>query len=163
MSSSNEEKNDLFQTYDRLMQLVLNEDRLAVERTNIFLLANSFLAGAFAFLLTEPLHCGIYYGLAGIGMIFCILHFISINFTWHTHYYLRDFIINEIEGNKAMSNLTEKGLDIYTKREDHWKSISLLRSLNWLNLWPPEISRYWLPPLFLCMWILLLLLGVVWG
>jgi len=71
--ATNEKLKTVLHIHQLLAQLYINEDRLLSERTNIFLLASSFLFAAFVLLLTSNVPVlSIILPVAGI--ILCLLH-----------------------------------------------------------------------------------------
>ena len=145
-------------TYDRLMQLAINEDRNASERTNFFLLVNSFLVTGFIVALSQNVPTGINYVLGIVGILFCIVHFFTINFTWKTHSFWLKQITDEIEASKLPEEYRSEKLVPYSRRkeDEQFEGRIFWQRIAKLKLGPVEISSYFLPLLFLAMWIMLI-------
>ena len=100
---------DLRLMYEQLTQLVLNEDRLSSERTNIFLLSNSFLIAGFVLSLSLPDGIGkpMAFAMASFGILLsgfqvCMMYF---NFAtlaiWHK-------VLDNLEQGNSFPNLSDR-------------------------------------------------------
>jgi len=134
---------------ERLWRLIINETRLASERTSFFLLANSFLLTAFALLRQKP-NAGIQFVPLAVGMVFTFLHFININYGEKAMEVWQDLLQGE----------TESGQDILATCRGR------LQDIWWLKRpWPGRLTQNvasWLFPLLLfAMWAALIVLESV--
>ena len=151
----------LVKTYDRLMQLAINEDRNASERTNFFLLVNSFLVTGFVVALSQSVPQGIEYVLASIGIFFCVLHFFAINYTWKTHSFWFKLITDEMEKTKLPEEYRREKLVPYSRRKEYeqFEGKGFWKIMAKLKIGPVEISSYVFPLLFFAMWVTLTIIS----
>jgi len=127
-----------------LWRLIINETRLASERTSFFLLANSFLLTAFALLRQEP-GAGIQFVPLAVGMVFTFLHLININYGEKVMGLWKELLRGE----------SESGQDIWDRYEGH------LQDTWWLKepcpgLLTRHVGSWLFPLLLLAMWAALI-------
>lgn len=164
------EDEKLLRLYGILVQLVTYEGQLAVNRTNIFLLASSILLTGF--MLGETFReIGLFYlGIPSVGIILCFLHAVMGWRTINAANFWRNSIAL-IERGSLFKDLEELDLTIFTTHHRYHKGetikqfitqeiagklpgIGPLKKLACFRILDPNsIQFFWIPFLFLSVWI----------
>jgi hypothetical protein len=168
--------------YGILVQLVMHEGRFVSERTNSFLLFNSFFFAGFTALLSLPAgnnKTGIFYlelALPAVGLIMSVLHSIIITRNMDAADFWRSSI-GLIEDDSDFwypqpKTKKDMDLDIFTARSRYLKDNPIRQKQHSLRLSHPpgfikklssflpdpnQIYVYWLPSLIFILWFLALL------
>jgi len=142
--------------YDRAMQFARDTERRLAQLGMVLLLGNSFLVAGFAVLLSEPLKCVVGYAMTAVGITFCLILMLSIQSTW-VLYRLRT-----AEVHRLFEQLKDMTTDVPIA---HWFEYVEERPLfkGWILgrlFGPGSIYRFWLPALFLFMWIMLMIFAI---
>lgn len=150
-------KEEVFKIYDQLMRLAINEDRLASERNSIFLLANSFLV--MGFMMSLGYAFALRYILASVGIFLCLLQLSNLWVTWLTYRYWSEGLekVESFNLSKRCWTARDQHLAPYTARKRYYEEHRCRWLINWVGA--EQISKWYIPSLFLITWILLLIFG----
>jgi len=161
---------EVLHMHEHLTQLYINEDRLLSERTNLFLLASSFLFTAFGALVYFEVPV-LPVVLPWAGICLCTLHHSSASATWFTLRFWEK-CISMIEENETFRDLRELDLTPFSASRKFWEGKETLQTRlkepgrelkrmgtfkRWLyfkRFGPAQITRYWLPGVFIALWLL---------
>lgn len=153
-SLSQERHERLWQLYSLLVQLVMHEGILILERTNILLICNSIFFAGFLLLTTQVGDFNIWIfilkmALSLIGVMTSVFHYIIIGYTRQAINFWRDRLF-QIESDPDFWYPTkvdnDVNLNIFQARRKSRKFIPYFL--------PNDIYNYWLPLLISILWSL---------
>ena len=149
---------DVLYWSDHYTQRTMNEDRLSSERTNIFIVSNSFLLAGFVLAISADNGESIPALLGALGVFLSGLQLplMYYNFRVLGVWERRRNILLEHESLQHIRSRQLLPLQVASGLSETYASVRWIHSLK---VDPHNIARYWFPFGFLMMWTALLLLG----
>jgi len=148
------ERSEIIAAYDRLIDQSLNEEKLASERTSMYILASTFLTSGFVFALSYNLMWIVSQILGAIGITMSVLHIVTYYYTSMMRWRFEKQIIT-IEN---MLKIDDR-LCVYKFKHSLEKSGIHRIIARTLGLGPGINLGLLLPLLIIIMWSLLLAYG----
>jgi hypothetical protein len=149
-------KDEIFKLIDITNQFHFNEDRLSSERTNIFLLLNSFLVAGYILSLSLENLIMISIILSSVGIIFSILQYFLIYFNLKA-LKARNKNRQKLIMHPLFHPILKEELISFKIRLDKGLSLNLIK---WFKMDPHNIIKIWYPLVFFITWLCFLLISI---